>query len=72
CVALSLFIVEGDFGSMVFPATFAGTLKEIIVATGDKVKTGSLIMVFVVAGAAPVAAPVQAAASPAAAPALEA
>lgn len=38
-------------------------------ATGDKVKTGSLIMVFEVAGAAPVAAPVQAAAAPAAAPA---
>ncbi|TXX81685.1 pyruvate dehydrogenase complex dihydrolipoyllysine-residue acetyltransferase [Vibrio cholerae] len=65
----SLITVEGDKASMEVPAPFAGTLKEIKVATGDKVKTGSLIMVFEVAGAAPVAAPVQAAAAPAAAPA---
>ncbi|MCD1244107.1 pyruvate dehydrogenase complex dihydrolipoyllysine-residue acetyltransferase [Vibrio cholerae] len=66
----SLITVEGDKASMEVPAPFAGTLKEIKVAVGDKVKTGSLIMVFEVAGAAPVAAPVQAAApAPAAAPA---
>ncbi|EGQ9891780.1 pyruvate dehydrogenase complex dihydrolipoyllysine-residue acetyltransferase [Vibrio cholerae] len=68
----SLITVEGDKASMEVPAPFAGTLKEIKVAAGDKVKTGSLIMVFEVAGAAPVAAPVQAAApapAPAAAPA---
>ncbi|TQQ13974.1 pyruvate dehydrogenase complex dihydrolipoyllysine-residue acetyltransferase [Vibrio cholerae] len=64
----SLITVEGDKASMEVPAPFAGTLKEIKVAAGDKVKTGSLIMVFEVAGAAPVAAPAQAAA-PAAAPA---
>ncbi|HDV5284932.1 TPA: pyruvate dehydrogenase complex dihydrolipoyllysine-residue acetyltransferase [Vibrio cholerae] len=64
----SLITVEGDKASMEVPAPFAGTLKEIKVAVGDKVKTGSLIMVFEVAGAAPVAAPVQAPA-PAAAPA---
>ncbi|WP_230605985.1 pyruvate dehydrogenase complex dihydrolipoyllysine-residue acetyltransferase [Vibrio cholerae] len=64
----SLITVEGDKASMEVPAPFAGTLKEIKVAVGDKVKTGSLIMVFEVAGAAPVAAPVQASA-PAAAPA---
>ncbi|EGQ7703700.1 pyruvate dehydrogenase complex dihydrolipoyllysine-residue acetyltransferase [Vibrio cholerae] len=64
----SLITVEGDKASMEVPAPFAGTLKEIKVAAGDKVKTGSLIMVFEVAGAAPVAAPVQAPA-PAAAPA---
>ncbi|MDV2312206.1 pyruvate dehydrogenase complex dihydrolipoyllysine-residue acetyltransferase [Vibrio cholerae] len=64
----SLITVEGDKASMEVPAPFAGTLKEIKVASGDKVKTGSLIMVFEVAGAAPVAAPAQAAA-PAAAPA---
>lgn len=64
----SLITVEGDKASMEVPAPFAGTLKEIKVAAGDKVKTGSLIMVFEVAGAAPVAAPVQAAApAPAAA-----
>ncbi|HIF8866292.1 TPA: pyruvate dehydrogenase complex dihydrolipoyllysine-residue acetyltransferase [Vibrio cholerae] len=66
----SLITVEGDKASMEVPAPFAGTLKEIKVAAGDKVKTGSPIMVFEVAGAAPVAAPVQAAApAPAAAPA---
>ncbi|ENM3907934.1 pyruvate dehydrogenase complex dihydrolipoyllysine-residue acetyltransferase [Vibrio cholerae] len=66
----SLITVEGDKASMEVPAPFAGTLKEIKVAAGDKVKTGSLIMVFEVAGAAPVAAPVQAAVpAPAAAPA---
>ncbi|EPZ7319168.1 pyruvate dehydrogenase complex dihydrolipoyllysine-residue acetyltransferase [Vibrio mimicus] len=64
----SLITVEGDKASMEVPAPFAGTLKEIKVAAGDKVKTGSLIMVFEVAGAAPVAAPVQASA-PAVAPA---
>ncbi|MBJ6951097.1 pyruvate dehydrogenase complex dihydrolipoyllysine-residue acetyltransferase [Vibrio cholerae] len=66
----SLITVEGDKASMEVPAPFAGTLKEIKVAAGDKVKTGSLIMVFEVAGAVTVAAPVQAAApAPAAAPA---
>ncbi|HFG2432960.1 TPA: pyruvate dehydrogenase complex dihydrolipoyllysine-residue acetyltransferase [Vibrio cholerae] len=65
----SLITVEGDKASMEVPAPFAGTLKEIKVAAGDKVKTGSLIMVFEVAGAAPVAAPAQAAPAAAAAPA---
>ncbi|HIF9375777.1 TPA: pyruvate dehydrogenase complex dihydrolipoyllysine-residue acetyltransferase [Photobacterium damselae] len=67
----SLITVEGDKASMEVPAPFAGTVKEIKIATGDKVSTGSLIMIFEVAGSAPVAAPVaQAAAStPAAAPA---
>ncbi|SUI46136.1 Dihydrolipoyllysine-residue acetyltransferase component of pyruvate dehydrogenase complex [Serratia marcescens] len=41
---------------MEVPAPFAGTVKEIKIATGDKVKTGSLIMVFEVEGAAPAAA----------------
>ncbi|HHR6315129.1 TPA: biotin/lipoyl-containing protein, partial [Providencia alcalifaciens] len=42
----SLITVEGDKASMEVPAPFAGTVKEIKIATGDKVKTGSLIMVF--------------------------
>ncbi len=67
----SLITVEGDKASMEVPAPFAGTVKEIKVVAGDKVSTGSLIMVFEVAGAAPVAAPLQAAA-PAAAPAAQA
>ncbi|MUJ21306.1 pyruvate dehydrogenase complex dihydrolipoyllysine-residue acetyltransferase [Aliivibrio fischeri] len=69
----SLITVEGDKASMEVPAPFAGTVKEIKIAAGDKVSTGSLIMTFVVEGAAPAApqaavAPV-AQAAPAAAPA---
>ncbi|ADO08368.1 pyruvate dehydrogenase (dihydrolipoyltransacetylase component) [Pantoea vagans C9-1] len=51
----SLIVVEGDKASMEVPAPFAGTVKELKVATGDKVSTGSLIMVFEVEGAAPAA-----------------
>ncbi|WP_219951888.1 pyruvate dehydrogenase complex dihydrolipoyllysine-residue acetyltransferase [Dickeya zeae] len=61
----SLITVEGDKASMEVPAPFAGTVKEIRIKTGDKVKTGSLIMVFEVAGAAPAAAPAPAASAPA-------
>lgn len=66
----SLIVVEGDKASMEVPAPFAGTVKELKVATGDKVSTGSLIMVFEVEGAAPAAAPAakkEAAPAPAAA-----
>ncbi|AUU36160.1 pyruvate dehydrogenase complex dihydrolipoyllysine-residue acetyltransferase [Proteus mirabilis] len=59
----SLITVEGDKASMEVPAPFAGVVKEIKIAVGDKVKTGSLIMTFEVAGAAPAA---QAPAAPAA------
>ncbi|MFH7525745.1 pyruvate dehydrogenase complex dihydrolipoyllysine-residue acetyltransferase [Aeromonas sp. A5] len=67
----SLIAVEGDKASMEVPAPFAGVVKEIKVKAGDKVSTGSLIMVFEVAGAAPaaVAAPAPAAAPVAAVPA---
>ncbi|WP_210451658.1 pyruvate dehydrogenase complex dihydrolipoyllysine-residue acetyltransferase [Pantoea ananatis] len=51
----SLIVVEGDKASMEVPAPFAGIVKELKVATGDKVSTGSLIMVFEVEGAAPAA-----------------
>ncbi|XTZ37682.1 pyruvate dehydrogenase complex dihydrolipoyllysine-residue acetyltransferase [Salmonella enterica] len=51
----SLITVEGDKASMEVPAPFAGTVKEIKINTGDKVSTGSLIMIFEVAGAAPAA-----------------
>lgn len=62
----SLITVEGDKASMEVPAPFAGIVKEIKINTGDKVKTGSLIMVFEVEGAAPAAAPAkQEAAAPA-------
>ena len=60
----SLLSVEGDKASMEVPAAQAGVVQEIRVKAGDKVKTGSLIMVF--AGANSV--PAGAAAAPAAAP----
>jgi len=68
----SLIVVEGDKASMEVPAPFAGTVKELKVATGDKVSTGKLIMVFEVEGAAPAAAPAAPAAKQEAAPAAEA
>ena len=72
----SLLSVEGDKASMEVPAPFAGTVAEVKVKVGDKVKTGSLVFVFTTGAApaaapAPVAAPVVSApvAAPAAAPA---
>lgn len=72
----SLLSVEGDKASMEVPAPFAGTVAEVKVKVGDKVKTGSLVFVFTTgaapaAASAPVAAPVVSApvAAPAAAPA---
>ncbi|MEZ9900861.1 pyruvate dehydrogenase complex dihydrolipoyllysine-residue acetyltransferase [Vibrio breoganii] len=70
----SLLTVEGDKASMEVPAPFAGTVKEIKIASGDSVSTGSLVMVFEVAGT-PVAgsgapaAPAPVASAPVAAPA---
>ena len=46
----SLITVEGDKASMEVPAPFAGVVKEILVKSGDKVSTGSLIMRFEIAG----------------------
>jgi pyruvate dehydrogenase E2 component (dihydrolipoamide acetyltransferase) len=57
----SLLSVEGDKAAMEVPAPQAGVVQEVRVKAGDKVKTGSLIMVF--AGAAETAAPVAAAAA---------
>jgi len=65
----SILNVEGDKAAMEVPAPFAGTVKEIKVTTGDKVKTGSLVFVFEVAGSAPVQASAPAEQKPAAAPA---
>ncbi|MGM3314672.1 biotin/lipoyl-containing protein, partial [Enterobacter hormaechei subsp. steigerwaltii] len=61
----SLITVEGDKASMEVPAPFAGTVKEIKINTGDKVSTGSLIMIFEVAGSEGAAAPAKAEAAPA-------
>lgn len=66
----SLITVEGDKASMEVPAPFAGVVKEILVKSGDKVSTGSLIMKFEVAGAAPAAAAPAPAAPAVAAPAV--
>lgn len=42
----SLLTVEGDKASMEIPASQAGIVKEINIAKGDLVSTGSLIMIF--------------------------
>lgn len=63
----SLLSVEGDKASMEVPAPFAGTVAEVKVNVGDKVKTGSLVFVFTTGAAAPAAAP-----APVAAPAVSA
>ncbi|OBX80372.1 pyruvate dehydrogenase complex dihydrolipoyllysine-residue acetyltransferase [Haemophilus aegyptius] len=69
----SIINVEGDKASMEVPAPIAGVVKEILVKSGDKVSTGSLIMRFEVAGAAPAASASTSASAPqAAAPATTA
>ncbi|QTL35755.1 pyruvate dehydrogenase complex dihydrolipoyllysine-residue acetyltransferase [Pseudoalteromonas viridis] len=68
----SLITVEGDKASMEVPAPFAGTVKEIKVAAGDKVSTGSLIFVFETVAAAAPAQAAPAPAAPAPAPAAKA
>ncbi len=65
----SLITVEGDKASMEVPASQAGVVKEIKIAEGDSVSTGTLIMIFEAEGAAAPAAAVEAAAPVAAAPA---
>ena len=61
--------VEGDKASMDVPAPFAGTVKEIKVASGDKVSEGTLILILEVEGSAPAeAAPAPAAQTAAPAP----
>ncbi|TMO30105.1 biotin/lipoyl-containing protein, partial [Pseudoalteromonas sp. S4491] len=69
----SLLTVEGDKSSLELPAAQAGTVKEIKVAEGDTVTTGSLIMIF--EGEEQAAAPAEAkedTPAPAAAPATSA
>ncbi|RYF00624.1 MAG: dihydrolipoyllysine-residue acetyltransferase [Comamonadaceae bacterium] len=64
----SLITVESDKASMEIPSSHAGTIKEIKVAMGDKVKQGSVIVVIESADA-PAGASEQ---KPAAAPAQQA
>ncbi|KYP97111.1 pyruvate dehydrogenase, partial [Sodalis-like endosymbiont of Proechinophthirus fluctus] len=69
----SLIAVEGDKTSMEVPAPFGGTIKEIKINVGDKVSTGSKIMVFEVEGAVPaLASAKESAAAVATAPATDA
>ncbi|WP_258037616.1 dihydrolipoyllysine-residue acetyltransferase [Haemophilus influenzae] len=63
----SIINVEGDKASMEVPAPEAGVVKEILVKSGDKVSTGSLIMRFEVPGAAPAASASDSASAPQAA-----
>jgi len=74
-VEQSLITVESDKASMEIPSSHAGSVSQLLVKVGDKVKKGSPIALLLAAGgapAAPVAAAPAAAASapgPAAAPA---
>ena len=61
----SIINVEGDKASMEVPAPVAGIVKEIIIKAGDKVSSGTLIMRFEVAGAAPAVAAAPQAVAPA-------
>ena len=65
-----LITLETDKATMDVPAPFAGTVKEIKVATGDKIGTGGLVAVIETAGSAALVvaeAPKQEAPKPAAA-----
>lgn len=73
----SLVTVESDKASMDIPAPFAGTVSELKVAVGDKIKEGDLLAMLAAAGAsapaeASVAEAPQAEAPAAAAPAASA
>ena len=48
----SLITVESDKASMEIPSSAAGVVKELLVALGDKVKQGSLVLLLEVADAA--------------------
>ncbi|MFW9319216.1 pyruvate dehydrogenase complex dihydrolipoyllysine-residue acetyltransferase [Glaesserella parasuis] len=65
----SIINVEGDKASMEVPAPEAGVVKEVLVKVGDKVTTGSPMLVLGAAGSAPAPQAVaEAAPAPAAAP----
>lgn len=70
----SVLVLESDKASMEVPAEIAGTVANVSVKVGDKVKQGDLIATLSGAAAAPAAAPAPAAEAPkaAAAPAAAA
>jgi pyruvate dehydrogenase E2 component (dihydrolipoamide acetyltransferase) len=63
----SLLTVESDKASMEIPSSHAGSVMQLLVKVGDKVKKGSPIAIVQAAGGAPAAAPAAAASAPAAA-----
>ena len=69
-VEQSLITVESDKASMEIPSSHAGSVSQVLVKVGDKVKKGSKIAIVQAAGVA--AAPAPAAAAPAAAAAAPA
>ena len=56
-VDAGLITLETDKATMDVPSPFAGVVKEVKVAVGDKVSQGSLVIMLEVGGAAPAAAP---------------
>ncbi|ABK46670.1 pyruvate dehydrogenase complex dihydrolipoamide acetyltransferase [Shewanella sp. ANA-3] len=62
-VDAGLITLETDKATMDVPSPFAGVVKEVKVAVGDKVSQGSLVIMLEVGGAAPAAAAPQASAS---------
>jgi pyruvate dehydrogenase E2 component (dihydrolipoamide acetyltransferase) len=53
-----LITLETDKATMDVPSTHAGTVKEVLINTGDKVKEGSLVIMLEISGGGAVAAPV--------------
>ena len=68
----SVLVLESDKASMEVPADIAGTVANVAVKVGDKVKQGDLIATLSGAAAAPAAAPAVAAEAPKAAAAAPA
>jgi len=68
-----LITLETDKATMDVPSTHAGTVKEVFISNGDKVKQGSLVIKLETSGgAAPVAAAPAVQAAPASAPVVAA
>ncbi|MEP1552228.1 2-oxo acid dehydrogenase subunit E2, partial [Paraglaciecola sp.] len=61
--------LETDKATMDVPSTHAGTVKEVFIKTGDKVKQGSVVIKLETKGGAAAPAPAAAPAAPAPAPA---
>ena len=65
-----LITLETDKATMDVPSTHAGTVKEVFINAGDKVKEGTLVIMLETAGGAAIAAPVtESPATPVSAPA---